>query len=276
MYGTIAVYNGSATAGAENALNAVADPDFTIQSNNFVFTSDYLLLGAALVGASVQYGRYNTAQWAIQGYPRIYAANRGATPPSQPLWDKNLNKSVHLPQDQAFQIYATNNLGASTEAEFGLLQLGSPGWNMNYQPGMWDVILRATATITPTVGTWNENNAIAFDQSPLGGVYVVNGTVVEGGNAVAYRWNFPRAPNYAGRRMRPGGIVTTTWGNLPAYGATDAFHHWGQQGAFWTYEQPTLGILGVTASSTTYNIFMHCTFIGQDSNLLDRYVGSQT
>lgn len=275
MYGTLACYNGSVTAGAENAINAVADPDFTIQSNNFVFTSNYCLLGTALQGVSVKYGRYNTAQWAIQGYPRIYAANRAATPGTLPIWDYFRDKSVILPQDQQFQIEVTNNLASGNEAEAAILQIGSPQWSMNLMQGQWNVILHATCAITNVAGSWVENNAITFDQPPLGGVYVVNGTQVVGAGAYAYRWVFPRSPNYQGRRLRPGGLVQTAFGNAPAYGNKDAFNHWGIQGAFWTYEQPMLGTLGQAAGAVTYDVFMYCTFLGQDTSLLDRFVGSQ-
>lgn len=275
MYGTLACYNGAAAFGVENAINAVADPDFTIQSNNFVFTSDYLLLATAMLGASVTQGRYITAQWAIQGYPRIYAANRAATPPSLPIWDYFRNKQVHLPQEQQVQIDVTNNLGASTEKEAVILQIGTPQWSMNLPPAQWNVILHATCAITNVAGSWVENNAITFDQPPLGGVYVICGTQVVGANAYAYRWVFPRSPNYMGRRLRPGGLVQTAFGNTPAYGNNDAWNHFGVQGAFWTYEQPTLGTLGQTAGAVTYDVYMYCAFLGQQTSLLDQYVGSQ-
>ena len=278
MYGTIACYNGAVTAGAEAALNAVADPDFTIQNSNFVFTSRYPLLAAALVGASVKYGRYLTSQWAIQGFPRIYAANRGATPPSLPIWDLFLNKAVVLPEDQQLQILASNNLATGTEAEAAVLQVGSPGWTRGEPasiPGGWDVVLHATCPVTNVAGAWVENNPFTFDQPPLGGSYCVLGTAVVGAGAYAYRWVFPRSPNYQGRRLRPGGLVQTAFGNSPPYGMMDAFKHWGPQGAFWTFEQPTLGILGQAAGLVTYDVFMLCRFLGEGSDPVTAFVNQQ-
>lgn len=275
MYGTLACYNGSVTASAENAINAVADPDFTIQSNNFAFTSPYLLLGTSLHGASVQYGRYITPQWAIQGYPRIYAANRAATPGSNPIWDYFRDKQLQIPQEQQVQFDITNNLSTGNEKEAVVFQVGTPQWSMNAPAGQWDVILHATCAIVNVAGSWVENNAITFDQPPLGGVYLVLGTQVIGASAYAYRWVFPRSPNYMGRRLRPGGLVQTAFGNLPAWGNWDAFRQWGVQGGFWTYEQPTLGTLGQTSGSVTYDVFMYCRFLGQSTSLLDQFVGSQ-
>lgn len=275
MYGTLAFYNGSCTAGAENQLNAVTDPDITIQSNAFVFTSQYSLLASILLGASVEYGRYSTAEWSGRGRPNIFGNSRNATPGAVPFWDLFPDKKLVLPQAQQIALYATNNLGSSTEKEAALWQYCTPSWSKQSPAGMYDILLHATATITLVAGSWVENQAITFDSPPLGGVYCVLGTVVVGANAYAYRWVFPRSPMYNGRRLRPGGLVMTAFGNAPFMWGGDPFYHWGPQGYFWTYEQPLLGVLGQTAGSQALDVFMMCRFYGESPSLLDGLINQQ-
>lgn len=274
MYGTIAYNNSACAAGAENALNAVTDPDITQQSSEYIFTGDYKLLAAALFGVSVQYGRYDVAEWNGRGRPNIFAANRGATPPADSIFDFYGPVAPDIPKNQILTVRATNNLGTGTEAETAILQIGTPDWSLNQPQGMYDIILRATAAITPTINAWNESNAITFDAAPLGGVYAVLGCLVVGGNAIAYRLNFPRTRLYGGRRLRPGGIVVSSWGNVPLNGVRDPFSQFGVLGAFHTFEPPTLGIFGEAASNTTYNVFLKCRFLGQQVSLLDQFVSS--
>lgn len=274
MYGTI-VYNASAAAfGAENLFTAASDPDVTSQSGAYIFTGDYKLLAAALVGASVQYGRYDVAEWNGRGRPNIFAANRGLNPPADAIYDYYYPNPPALPKNQVINVRVQNNLGASTEIENAILQIATPDWSLNQPPGMWDIILRATVTATPTLNAWQESLALTFDASPLGGVYAVLGAIVEGGNAAAWRLNFPRTRLYGGRRLRPGGLVLSTWGNTPINGVRDPFAMFGVLGAFHTFEPPTLGLFGTAAASTPYTVFLKCRFLGQQESLLDQFVNT--
>jgi hypothetical protein len=274
MYGTIVYNNSAAAAGTENALSAAVDPDVTQQNSHYIFTGQYQLLAAAMVGASVEYGRYDVAEWNGRGRPNIFSANRGLTLPSNPQWDLYRGQNLILPQNQEILIHTTNNLASGTEPESVVLQIGTPDWSYNQPPGMYDMLIHATATITPTANAWLESQAITFDANPLGGVYVVLGAQLVGANALAWRFNFPRTRMYGGRRLRPGGLVLSSFGNNPSSQMGDPFNHWGVMGGYHTFEPPTIGVFGTSATSTTYHLFMKCRFLGQNISLLDNFVQS--
>lgn len=274
MFGLVAQANTAATASTENALTSVTDPDITTQNSQFIFTGPYLLLEELIQGASVEFGRYNVAQWNGRGRPNIFAANRNANPTAPIFWGKYHSAQIMLPQNQQIQSLVTNNLASGTEAEYLLWKIATSDWKANLPAGQYDLIGHATCTVTPTVGSWVENNVITFDQLPLGGVYVVVGAECVGANGIAWRLNFPRTRMYMGRRLRPGSVVLSNFGQLPPLFAYSEFGDSGVWGAFHTFELPTFGILGSAASSTTYHIFMKLRFLGQDVSLLDQFIMS--
>lgn len=272
MFGLVAQANTAAAFGVENALTAIADPDITIQNGQFIFTGPYRLLAEMAVGASVEFGRYNVAEWNGRGRPNIFAVNRAANPTAPMFFGAYKSQSLMLPQNQQIQSLLTNNLGAGTEAEWLVWKLATADWSANWPPGIYDLIGHATVTVTPAIGSWVENAAIAFDQLPLGGVYVVLGAHCIGANGIAWRLNFPRTRMYMGRRLRPGNVVLPSFGSLPPEFSLNEWGTDGVWGAFHTFELPTFGILGSAAAATTYNIFMKLRFLGESVTLLDNFV----
>lgn len=274
MFGLVAQANTAATFGQENALTTVVDPDITTQNNQFIFTGPYGLLAEMAIGASLTSGRYNVAQWNGRGRPNIYAMNRNANPTAPMFWGKYNPQMMQLPQNQQIQALLTNNLGASTEAEYLLWKLATNDWKANLPPSQWTMIGKATATVTPVVGSWVLGNAITFDQLPLGGVYYVYGARVEGANGIAFRLNFPRTRMYQGRRLRPGSTILPAFGALPPLFAYSEWGDDGVWGGFHTFELPTLDILGSAASSTTFTLWMLLGYAGEQLSLLDQFVMS--
>lgn len=275
MYGTLVYSDSAAAAGATNDdQSAAVDPDFTRRNSHYIFTMPLSLLSVSLIGASVKFGRWQAPTWNGRGEFDIYAANRSLNPPSNPLWDYYFPAVQAIPQNQEIQLQVSNNLSTGTEQETSVVNIGTQDWSQNLPTGLYDIMLHATVTLTPTVNAWNMNNAISFSTNPLGGVYALLGSVVVGGNAVAYRWVFPRTRLYYGVRMRPGGIVSNTYGNVPNLQLGQIFTQWGVQGFFHTFELPQLDIFGTAASSTTYDCFMYCRFLGMDLSLLQQAVSS--
>lgn len=274
MFGTVVQNVTAATAGAENLLSAALDPDITQQNSQYIFTGPYNLLADSAVGASVIYGRYSAAQWNGWGRPNLLAMNRGLVPPNTSWWALYDSMSLALPQNQQIATYLTNNLGSSTEIESVGWQISTPDWSRNLPPGLYDFIGHATCTVTPAASAWKESQVITFDQLPLGGVYAVIGALCIGGNASYWRLSFPRTRMYLGRRLRPGGMVVSAYGNLPSLAPDLHLSRWGVWGAFHTFELPQFGIFGTAASSTTYDIFMKLRYLGGDVTLLDRFVQS--
>lgn len=274
MFGLVAQANTAAAAATENALTAVADPDITQQNNQFIFTGPYRLLAELAQGASVEYGRYNVAEWNGRGRPNIFAVNRAANPTAPLFWSQYRTKPLQLPMNQQIQSLLTNNLSSGTEAEYLLWKIATADWSANQPPGIYDFIGHATVTVTPAVGSWVENQVLTFDQLPLGGVYCVIGAECIGANGIAWRLNFPRTRMYLGRRLRPGKEVLPSFGSLPALFGYSEFGDEGVWGFFHTFELPTFGILGSSATSTTYNVFLKLRFLGEPVTILDQMVGT--
>lgn len=274
MFGVAAMYNGSVTAGAENSLSAVSDNDLVVQNSNFIFAGNYNLLEELLVGASIQYGRYNIAQWNGRGRPNISAVNRNATVTQPSYWHRYPGQGLTLPTNQQMPALATNNLSMGNEKEALLWKLCSTDWNMNLPGGAWDIILHATCTITPTAGAWSINNAITFDQAPVGGSFAVIGAQCIGANAYAFRIHFPMRRLWNGTGLHPGGVVLNAYGQTPPLFNYNDFGNHGVWGFFSTYQPPALDILGQTASSTTYDLFMLCRYLGMDTNIATQMAGT--
>lgn len=272
MFGLAAYGNTAAAFGTENQMNAVVDSDLQILTNGYIFTGPYNLLDEVGVGASVQYGRYSVPAWNGRGRPNITALNRNATPAAPFYYHRYPGGGLALPQNQAILAYLTNNLGASTEAEWILWHLCTTDWNRNLPAGQWDIILHATATVTPAVGAWSLNNAIAFDQAPVGGVYAVLGAHVFGANSVAFRVRFPMRRMWQGAGLHPGGPCFAAWGFTPQIFADNDYTANGVWGAFSSYQPPGLDLLGTAAVSTTYHLFMLARYLGADQNLLPAFV----
>lgn len=274
MFGIAVNSVAAATAGAENALLAVSDTDLVIQNNNFIFTQQYNLLEEMAIGASVQYGRYNIAPWNGRGRPNISAVNRNATPTAPAFWHRYPGGGLALPQNMQLAALLTNNLATGTELEALLWKLASTDWTRNQPPAQYDIILHATATVTPTVNAWKLANTLTFDQAPVGGSYVVRGCYVIGANSIAYRIRFPMRRIYNGTGLHPGGIVFGAYGSLPALFGSEDYLREGVFGFFSSYQVPTLDLYGAAATSTTYDVFLLCGYLGTDTNIANQMANS--
>lgn len=272
MFGLVAWGGTGQTANQENAINSIADPDITTQNNNFIFTGAYNLMADMAVGASVSFGRYSVAQWNGRGRYNIPAVTVGANPTSPFMWNRYMYPGAPLPQNQQIQPYLTNTLASGTEAEYLLWKIATPDWKRNLPAGQWDFWVQATATLSPVVGSWVLNNAIAFDVTPLGGVYAVIGAQCFGANGIAWRLGFPRTRMYLGRRLRPGNAILSAFGKVPDLASRELGGDDGVWGAFHTFEPPVLDILGSATSSTKFTIMMHCLYLGEPLSLLDNFI----
>src|ERR1700738_2424702 len=240
------VYNGAAVGvnAANTDINAAVDTELQQRNNHYLFTERYRLLAASLIGVSVTRGRFQAPRFNYVGELAIFNANRALQPPSNPQWDLYAVYPLEIPQNEEFQCQVSNNLGAATEQENVVLQIIPDDWSANLPAGEPMIpgafIIRATAAITPTLNAWSGPNAITLSQSPRGGVYAVVGAVVQGTNAVAWRWVFPRNKIYHGRRLRPGGLIQTAVGDVTNNQIDPWMMGLGVQGYFHTFELPSI------------------------------------
>jgi hypothetical protein len=273
------VYNGAAVGvnAVNTDINAAVDTEIQQRNNHYVFTEKYRLMAAALIGASVTRGRFQCPRFNYVGELVLFNANRSLQPPSNPQWDLYGISPLEIPQNEEFQVQVSNNLGAATEQENVVLQILPDDFNLNLPrgdpmiPGVF--IIRATVTITPTLNAWSGPNLITLVQSLRGGVYAVVGTVVQGSNAVAYRWIFPRNKVYHGRRLRPGGLIQNAVGDTVNNQVDPWVMGWGLKGQFSTLELPSIEVFGTVAGAITYQIFMWVVRITDDINALTLYTG---
>lgn len=278
MYVTL-VYNASAAAaGASNVdFAAATDADFSQRNSHYIFTEHYRLLETVVVGASVTRGRYQVPTWNAVGEFTISKVNRSATVPSNPVVEPYWAYPPDIPMNEEFQVQMSNNLGAATEVESVLLQLGTVDWNANL-PATSEIPpiiqVRTSFTVTPTANAWSGPQALTFSQTPKGGVYAVVGAMCQGTNSLAYRLVFPRTTLYHGRKLRPGGIVQNAVGDVPV----NIWHRspWlkGVLGYFHTFEPVQCEVFGLTAAATTYQLFLDLIYLGKNAPLYGSPAGA--
>lgn len=277
------VYSASAaTAGATNFdFTAATDSDFTQRNGHYTFTEDYNLAALAVVGASVTRGRIQSPTLNALGEVALFGSNRSATVPANPFVEMfmPMNNWINLPKNEEIQIQYSNNLGAATEQETAILWLTTDDWSANLPtpaaaPFNVTAKFRASFTLTPTVNAWSGPQPIALSASLRNGVWSVVGAYVQGGNAAAWRIVFPKFKLYNGRKMRPGGIIQTAVGDMVPFNWPYGERIWGEFGRFHTFELPQIDIFGLTAASTTYQVFLDLVYLGTDIGLLAQGLGA--
>lgn len=274
MYHTL-VYNlSAAAAGATNSdMTAATDTEMSVRNSHYIFTERYRMLAAALVGVSVIRGRIQVPKWNSVGEFVLFNANRALQPPSNPQWDDYRSIAPEIPTNEEFQVQASNNLAMMTEVENCVVQIADDSWTQNIDRGEQTMMIRATSAITTVANVWTGAQAITLSQSLRGGVYAIVGTAVQGTNAVAYRWIFPRNKLYHGRRLRPGGLMQTAIGDNLSNNTPPWLMPWGVQGYFHTFELPSIELFGTAAATVTYQIFFMIVRLGEDPSILNRYTG---
>jgi len=277
------VYSASAAvAGATNTdFTAAVDSDFTQRSGHYTFSEDYNLAALACVGASVTRGRIQSPTLNALGEVALFSANRSATVPSNPYVEMFMPSGqwLNLPKNEEVQFQYSNNLGSSTEQETLVLWLTTDDWSANIPapagaPFNVTAKFRASFTVTPTVNAWSGPQAIALSASLRNGVWAVVGGYVQGANSIAWRIVFPKFKLYQGRKMRPGGLIQNAIGDVPAFNWPNGERIWGEFGRFHTFELPQIEVFGITASSTTYQVFLDLVYLGTDLGLLSQGLGA--
>lgn len=274
-YHTCAFNLAAAAAGAVNAdATFVTDTVLRGQNNHLIITSPFKLLGVTLIGASVIRGRWQIPAWNFYGEPTIYSSNRGLQPVANPQWDLWGDQGPMLPMNQEIQLQISNNLGAATEQENGIVQLGTPNWNRQVEPPLFSLWTRATFVVTPTINVWSGPQSLVLSQSLLGGTYGVRRCIVQGSNAAAWRFIFARPLNYLSYPLRPGDLIQNAVGDQSSYQDIPWDRPWGRMGYFSTLEMPQIEVLGTTAGAITYQVFMLLDYLSQDVGAIENYVQS--
>jgi hypothetical protein len=262
------VYNAPAAgvAASNTDMAAATDADFSQRSGHYVFTEQYKLFAAALLGVSVIRGRFQVPTWNAVGEFVLFNANRALTPPSNPQYDLYAEMGPDIPQNEEFQVQTSNNLGTATEIENCVLLLTPQNYNSNIpstskRPQL--IPVRCTFTVTTILNGWTGPQAIAFSQSLRGGVYSVVGAACQGANSVAFRLVFPRMRMYNGRKLRPGWLTQTAIGDALPNQLDPWLLRMGEWGQFHTFEPVQAEVFGSAAASTPFQLFLWLVWLGE-------------
>lgn len=263
------VYSGTTGAAASNFdLTAISDPDFSIRNGHFIFTEDYKLLGAGLLGATLSRGNFSVPTWNAIGLRNIWPLNTALLPPTNPQFDWDFEYPAPVPLMEEFQMRSSNT-GAG-EVNTGVIFLGTSDWNNNIPRGRLPIEVRATAAVTLVTGGWSAAAAITLEQSLRGGVYAVYGMETQCTNGQVARMIFPRYKLYNGRKLRPGSYVLQAITNAPNQVLTWSEAGFGLWGGFHTFELPTIEVFGTAGGAQTAELRLYLVYMGESVSLLDQ------
>lgn len=238
MHNLVALYGNVAQDASLVNLTPVTDSLVSIQNSRFLFPMR-AQIGAILMNVpNGSRARINTPMYRNIALPEIYpvktSAGNGSNPPIMgPIWG-----SLEIPMNDEFGI-DVSRAGSGAADCFGGI------W---YAPGMTPatrgpvITMRATATITLTVGTWVSAN-LTFDQSLPNGTYEVVGMQATMTNLMFARLIFPGGINY-----RPGVPGTVTYGDY-VNPQVFRFGNFGSYGRFVSTAQPLIEVMGLAAGS---------------------------
>jgi hypothetical protein len=244
-------------------MPAVVDTVFSTQAGSggnqhFIFTDNLVLLGAAVMGATITFGQIYSPTLVSYGnfcFPEINAA---ATPGSFPRMLDLRARPFSIPMTEQIQMEITTT---SAENDSGHMWVAPMTWAPNQVQGTQRVLIQMTASYTGIAFKWSGLQTLTFTQQPKGGWYCVNGAWCVETTSRAWRMFFPRAPGIAsGRQLRPGDLVQHAVGNLWRPGWNQGLGAWG---AFHTFEPPLIETIADTANSAAPTLYLDCDYLGQ-------------
>lgn len=240
MHNLVACYASVAQNSALVNLTPVTDPIVTVQNSRFIFPFDIQIgcvLGNIVTGSRM---RINTPSLRNIALPEVYpiktTAGNGSNPPLfGPTWGE-----LTVPMNDEFGFDVSRAGAAAADCFAGLW------YTRSYTPAPSGPVinLRATYSITLTLGTWVAA-AMVFDQSLPFGRYAVVGMQNLCTSCMLARLAFPGQTQY-----RPGVPSGETYGD---YINPQLFRsgNFGLFGEFNSTAQPLIECLGYVAGAQT-------------------------
>lgn len=240
MHNLVACYASVVNGAALTNLTPVTDAIVTVQNSRFIFPAQ-VDIGCLMVNVpNGSRARINTPSLRTIALPEIYpikitAANGSNAPIAGPMWG-----TLRIPQNDEFGLDVSRAGGAAADCFAGIWY--APG--MTPAPGGPVITMRATATLTLTVGTWVTQN-LTFDQSLPYGRYAVVGMVAQITSGMLARLAYP-----GNSVFRPGVPVGEAYGD---YINPQVFRRggFGSFGVFDSTAQPLVEVLGYVAGAQT-------------------------
>lgn len=250
-------------------MAAVTDPIFSQRNSHFIFSEKYKLLAAQVASVHATGARANIPTWNAIGRHNIWPVEVSANAGRQnnyPRVADYRDMPLDLPVNEEIAWELATNSSGSTASTATLAMAVAPSimWNQSLPPGQQRLTINGSITANTLALAWSGANAITFSDNLRGGWYCVNGCWVwnnaTGNPARYFRLFFPRAQEFNGRILRPGGFVTDTVGNMEIPGFVNGFGEWGR---FHTFEPPQMEVFTDAAeTSKTWNIRMDISYLG--------------
>lgn len=251
-------------------IPAIIDPNFSSRggtngSAHWIFTEPYQLVGMAAAGATITAAQLFDPTFNAVNIPQLYPPMLAIVPPTNPQIMDFRNTPIDLPMNEEIAMQISGGAGGA-EPDYGLLWIkpkGDQNGKQSIMPSTLQnprLLCNVTVTVALTAGVWSADAAITFVNPLRGGAYQVNGLNIVCLHGLAFRINFVKAPMYQGRKLLPGNLVETTYGNVPLRQGADWL---GPMGRFNNFELPKLSILGsTTTGSATYTGYLDVTYLG--------------
>jgi hypothetical protein len=258
-------------------LTALTDANFSQRNGHYIFTEKYGILyvtaqSAGLTDARLvapTYSALNADGQRIVGFNQ--AAGLGGVPT---LFDKYTQKPLDVPINEEFQFQASKT-AVGAQQQFGVLVLGTPGWNANIPAGVQSIQEATTASFTPAANVWSADQSLVFNANPRGGVYAVIGaSLQQTADVLAFRINFPRTATYNNRKLLPGWIAQNAIGSFEDVITQVNRFHLGVWGYYHTFEPPQLEVLASTSAAMTPLLRLFTVYMGGDESLINSLYAS--
>lgn len=268
MFHLLGYYAANAAGATLADTPMIADGSISQRNGHPILTEDFEMTASWVNGVSVIAAQFSDASWNAINTPQIYPVAKSLTIPTNPQVNDLRDWPIAMPKNEEIALQLSNNLGAATEAEFGLAWIRPAGQTYPLPqpaPSVGRIgRVRALFTVTGalTVGVWSTDLVMTITNLIKGGTYCLAGSNLVVANGIAHRFNFVRAPLYQGRKLFPGQLCEAAYGNVPLrQGRT-----WqGPMGYFDTFELPLVSILGAaTTGSATYTGFLDLIYLGQN------------
>ncbi len=255
-------------AGTLVDATAVPDTSFSARggssgAGHWIFTEPYNLMAAFAAGGTITQVQLFDSTWNAINIPQIYPVNKALAVLTNPNVMDLRHCPLPIPMNEEIAMQFTNT--GAAEVNYGFIWIQPPGqaMGMDYpsasltMPRLFAIV---TTTAVLTVNTWSPFTPITFTNPIKGGAYQVNGAMWIVPTGSAYKHNFVKAPLYQGRKLFPGGLCETAYGNVPQKQGT----LWlGPQGRFNNFELPQVSFFAnASAGSTTYTGILDLTYLG--------------
>lgn len=265
MFHLLAMEEALAAGAASAELDAVADAEFSVRNNHFIFTEPYRMLMEYYQAATVTAARWNVPKINAIARHQIWPLNASATIPDIPVVADYRDYPIELPQFEEFVIEGSNSLGCGTENSTWFGWIAPPQWNRTIPRGIQRLTVAATGAVAGVAQSWSGLGNLTFTENLRGGVYALVGAQCFDAGTLALRFVFSRPYMYQGRKLRPGIICQEAIANNPLLLQMGGL---GEFGRFHTFEPPQIEIFANATGASAQVIRLDLVYLGDNPAML--------